>query len=42
MLVITRKQNETILINGDIEIVIKAINGNEDRVGNNAQNTWIL
>ncbi len=36
MLVITRKQEETIIINGDIEIVITAINGKEVKVGINA------
>ena len=33
MLVITRKQNQTILINGDTEIRISAINGNEVKIG---------
>lgn len=36
MLIITRKQDETILINGEIEIIITDIGTNKVQVGINA------
>ena len=36
MLVLTRRENETIVINGNIDVTVLGINGNQVRLGINA------
>jgi carbon storage regulator len=39
MLVITRKTGEAVILNGDVEIVIVSVEGNQIRLGFNAPST---